>query len=443
MKNRIFRLLTVMALFTAVIFGMNYLSGCKSSIVDDNSRPNPPSAPASPITISGNVKDAKTGAGLTGASVDILKTDGTKIATVVSGASGAFSYDLSSVTATSLKLSASATGYGYAFTIAQLDTAKKTAPVVMIPLDQVISTPVVVTTGGGTLSSATHTESKNSQPITITVPPGAVTQNTNIQMAALQVNNVPAPQNSNSTAQVGVASLSPQGVSFSAPVKLTFPLPYKFKPNDQITIHEMINGSWQSTSLTATVDNSGYIASVNISKTGQFALLDNTTVSGSVTIHKTSAPLEERTFKFSSGVLKVELPAVLTYTRIAQNVITEVPTDEWIFNTLGQRYGARFATAGGPGSTPSTVAFNVSWPGPAANPNKLNPDGSGNKYRPTESGDWSLKIIYESYTDNFASVQLNNPGYWQVTVSGSLVNWREKQRVWVWTAHNQGGVFEY
>jgi hypothetical protein len=242
---------------------------------------------------------------------------------------------------------------------------------------------------------------------------------------------------------VGVASLLPAGVTFASPITLSFPLPYKFKANDQVSLAELVNNVWQVSTVKAVVDATGYTATVNVSKTGQYSLQDNTSVSGTVTMHKAGGVLEERSFTFTSGILKVELPGVLTYTRTSTNVITEVPSDEWIFNTLAQRFGARFAAAGGPGATPVTVAFNVAWPGPTANPNKLNADGSGNVYRPFESGSWSIKVTYESYTDQFANAVLDNPGYWQVTVTGSMNNWREKSRVWVWTAHNQGGVFEY
>lgn len=429
--------------FLLAIAVLLLLSGCKSEILDFNTRSNPSSAPASAITVAGNVIDSKTSSGLTGATVDIFKTDGTKVATVTSGASGAFSYDLSGVKVTSVKISASASGYGYSFAMAAIDTAKKTASVVSIPLDQIATTSKVITTTGGTVTTTTSSESKNNAGLTATIPPGAVTTSTTIQMATVPVNNVPAPQNSASSSQVGVASLLPAGVTFAAPITLSFPLPYKFKANDQVSLAELVNNVWQVSTVKATVDATGYIATVNVSKTGQYSLQDNTSVSGTVTMHKAGGVLEERSFTFTSGILKVELPGVLTYTRTSTNVITEVPSDEWIFNTLAQRFGARFATAGGPGATPVTVAFNVAWPGPAANPNKLNADGSGNAYRPFESGSWSIKVTYESYTDQFANAVLDNPGYWQVTVTGSMNNWREKSRVWVWTAHNQGGVFEY
>lgn len=419
------------------------VSSCKSDDAGIDPKTNPPAAAASPITIAGSVVNSETNAGLTGATVEIYKPDGSKVATITSGASGAFSYDVSNVRSTSLKITAKATGYGFGFTTSKVDTAKKTAQIVTIPLDQVASVSTVITASGGNITTPPSTESKANQPLTITIPAGAVSQNTTVQMAALPVNNVTPPANPNANAQVGVASLTPEGITFASPVTLSFPLPYKFKPNDQIALAEFVNGAWQNSSLKAVVNSTGYVATVNVTKTSQYALLDNTNFSGSVVLGKAGSVLEERTFTFTQGILKVELPGSITFSRTSQNVVTEVPTDEWIFNNLAQRYGVVFANVDAPGSTPSTIKFNVSWPGPAANPNKQNADGSGNRNRPGEAGSWSLKVVFENYTEQFANVVLDNPGYWKVTVSGTAVYWREKQRVWVWTPHNQGGVFEY
>ena len=442
MSNLRRRITAAIGVLVLIAVSSVLVSSCKS---DSNTEPayNPPAAAAAPITVAGNVVNAETNAGLVGATVEIYKPDGSKVATITSGAAGAFSYDVSNVRSTSLKVTAKATGFGFGFTTSKVDTAKKTAQVVAIPLDPVATVQATITPSGGTVTSPTVTESKANQPLTMTIPAGAVAQNTSVQMAAIPVNNVTPPANANASAQVGVANLTPAGVTFSAPVTLSFPLPYKFKANDEIAISEFVNGAWQNTSLKAVVNSTGYVATVNVTKTSQYALVDNTTFAGNVALGKSGSVLEERSFTFSQGILNAELPGSITFTRNSTNVVTEVPTDEWIFNNLAQRYGVVFAKVDAPGTTPSTIKFNVSWPGPAANPNKQNADGSGNKNRPGESGSWSRKVVFESYSEQFANVSLDNPGYCKVTVSGTAVYWREKQRIWVWTPHNQGGVFEY
>jgi hypothetical protein len=444
MKNRtdVYKNSIVTFLFLAVF--TIFISGCKSTEVSPSiPYPNPPSAPAVAITLNGTVIDSKTAGGIGGATVEIYKTDGTKVTTIFSGASGKFSYDVSQVNATSLKVTATASGYGYAFTTASINLTTNTAQAVALPLDKLTVVSFNVTNVSGGSSNTNSTESKTSTPLTVSVPPGAVAQNTTIQLESIPVNNVLEPSNSSSSTQVSVANLQPAGISFSQPVQLTFPLPYKFNPGDQIQLTQMVNNNWQAAGISAAVDNSGYLAVASITQTGEYALLDNTKISGTTTLFKNLKVLDESSFSFTGGTLHTELPGVISYTETSANVVTGVPTDEWIFNNLAQRYGVEFAGVSAPGTIPYTVIFDAAWPGASANPNKQNADGSGNINRQGESGSWSLKITYESYVLTFANVVLDNPGYWQVTVNGSVTTWREKQRNWVWTAHNQGTVFEY
>ncbi len=437
------------SLFTLTIFvaALLVVTSCDTSETGPVvTRPNPPSAPTQPLILSGNVVDSKSSAGLNGATVEILKLDGSKVTTLTAGSNGSFSYDITNVNSEDLRVTAAASGYGFSFVTTKVDIVNKVARKVSIPLDRIAATQVTVTTSGGTATTAS-TESKASQPVTMTVPAGAVTQSTAIQLSQVPVNNAPLPQNANQNTQVGVVNLQPANISFAQPVTLTFPLPYKFLAGDQIPLMELVNGTWQNTGLFAVVDNSGYLANVNISKTAEYALLDNTNISGSVnnlfSLKKVSEATEERNFTFTSGTLAVELPGNISFTRNATNVITEAPTDEWIFNNLAQRYGATFTLASGPGAIPNTVSFSVPWPGAAGNPYKQNADGSGNINRPNESGDWSLKVVFEDFTEEFSNIDLNNPGYWTVNVTGTVRNWREKSRVWVWTVHDQGIVIEY
>lgn len=457
MKNKTTYLSVVVSFLSLLVFTF-LLSSCESSRVGPEiPRPNPPAAPQAALVMGGSVVDSKTGGGVFGATVEIFKADGTKVATTTTDNVGGFLYDISNVNAAILKVTATASGYGFAFVNAKVDLTNRSAQAVTIPIDKIVSTSVTLTPTGGTATTPS-TESKANQPVTITVPPAAVAQNTTIQVAQVPVNNVPAPTNSGSNTQVGIANLQPAGVTFSKAVTLSFPLPYKFKVGDKIQLNEFANGAWQSSTLSATVDNTGYIANVDITKTAQYSLLDNTKISGSFSgsiissdgsiqlnsLSKDTKVLEERSFSFSSGTLNVTLPGSFVMARTFSNVAIEAPTDEWLFNTLEQRYGSVFARVTAPGTYPYNVLFNVPWPGAAANPNKLNADGSGNKNRPGESGDWSLKVVYGSVSVQVANIVLDNTGYWTVTVTATNNGWTELRRTWVWTPHNQGGItFEY
>lgn len=441
--------------FLIVLVGTFVFTGCESSrVAPEVGRPNPPAEPAQPLVLTGTVVNSSTNSPVSGATVDIYKTDATKVATVATNGSGVFSYDISALNVTSLKITATASGYGSSFVMANVSVANQTADVVTIALDKLVSVALTVTPNGGT-GSTTNTESKTSTPLSVNIPAGAVTSNTAITFSSVPVNNVPPPPASGSNTQVGVVSLQPTGITFAKAVELTFPLPYKFKPNDLIPLVKLVNGAWVTANLNAVVDATGYVAKVSVTETNQYALLDNTKITGTVSQSlsnyddlvfagpvKASKILADQSFTFSSGTLPVNLPGSVEVARAGTNVITEVPTDNWIFNTLAQRYGSEFKYTG-PGTYNFTFKTNVAWPGASANPYKLNADGSGNVNRPTESGDWSLKVTYSSTRSEIVNIVLNNTGYWTITILIVENSWKESSRKWVWTAHNQGAVFEY
>ena len=224
MKHKLTSLFTLTILFAALIF----VTSCDSSETGPVvTRPNPPLAQPQPLILSGNVVDSKSSAGLNGATVEILKADGSKVTTLTAGGNGSFSYDISNVNAEDLKVTATATGYGFSFVNTKVNIVNKIARAVTVPLDKIEAAQVNVTTTGGT-ATTTSTESAASQPLTMTVPAGAVTQTTSIQMAQVPVNNAALPQNPNQNTQVGIVNLQPANISFAVPVKMTFPLPSNF-----------------------------------------------------------------------------------------------------------------------------------------------------------------------------------------------------------------------
>ena len=440
-KKRII-FIAITNIFTLLILLL--MPGCNGEeVTPEFPRPNPAMASASPVILSGDVYNSQSSAKLDGATVDIYGSDGSKLTSVFSGANGKFSYDISNAGEASYKLVTTASGYGSSFKTVAADVTNKSIKSVSIPIDKLESVSGIIHPVGNDLISITSKESKDNQMLTLQSPAEAVTQNTSVQLAIIPVNNVATPQNSSGSTCLCVGGITPAGITFSKPLVLTFPLPYKNDAGSQLVLYEYVNNAWQPTSSIATVDNSGYLASANISNTGTFALFDNTLLSGNVTLDKNSKVSEQRSFTFSSGTLEAELPGVITYQTSSQNIITEAPSDEWIFNTLAQRFGADFSIVSAPGSFPESITFNVAWPGAAGNPYKANADGSGNINRPGESGSWSLKVVFESYSETFANVELNNPGHWQITVNGSISNWKVAQTVWVWTSHDQGAVIEY
>ena len=443
--------------FVLLLAGSFFLNGCESSRVGPEVVVNtPPPAPA-PLVLQGSVYNSKTGLGVANATVGIYKLDGTTISTVATAGDGSFNYDVSNLTNTSYKVTATASGFGLAFINAKVNPTTRTADIVQIPLDPIVTTVIGLTPAGGTAAGTTNTESKSGAQATLTVPPNAVTTNTQITLSTPQVNNVPPPAAATTTAQVGVTNLTPAGVTFAKPVTLTFPLPYQFKAGDAVPVAELVNGAWQASTATSVVDNAGYTSTLTLSKTGQYSLLDNVKISGSTStsIHsgnneqasyppmlKATNTLDTRTLTLTGSNIVPVLPVTTVWTKAITNQLLDPPTDEWIFNTLTQRYGVAFALAAGSGTQTINTPYLITWPGvPAAL--TVGGSGSGNAEFPNDTGNWSLILVYETFTTQLANVVIENSGKWTVTVTGVKTEWREQagSRQWKWTGHNQGKIY--
>lgn len=426
------------------------LSSCESSRVGPElPAPNPPAPPAQPLVLKGTVVDSKTSATVSSATVQVLKQDGSTVTTLTTDASGAFSYDITTLNQAVLKVTATKTGYGSAFVYATIDLVNKSAPIVSVPLDKIQTTSINLTPSGGSATVPSN-ESVSGQSITLTVPANAVTQNVTLTAAQVPVNNVPPPTNSSTTAQVGVTNLQPAGITFAQPVKLSFPLPYQFNPGDQIPLQELVNNNWVNSNLTATVDNTGLIANVNITKTAQYALLDNTAVSGTVSGSIISSDnksvtfslnkiLETRQYSFSSGFLFI---TDLTGSRIWTVTRTQkqsLPSSSWWTNVLRQFFGSGIF-AGFTGSSSTTtfpVQFSVPWPG--IPPKAATSDGAGNVDYPGQTGSWSVRVTVTSTSTTTVNVVMEN-SYWKITTTAITNSWQITQKEWIWTGHNQGAV---
>jgi len=445
---------SVLFVVTCLFFlvGSLLLSSCESSRVGPElPTPNPPAPPAQPLVLKGTVVDSKTGGAVSGATVQVLKQDGSTVTTLATDATGTFSYDITTLNQAVLKVTATATGYGFAFVYATIDLVNKAAQVVIVPLDKIQTTTVNLTPLGGTTTVPSN-ESVSGQGVTITVPANAVTQNTTVSVSQVPVNNVPPPTNSASTTQVGVTNLQPAGITFAQPVRLSFPLPYEFNPADQVPLQELVNNNWTSASLNAVVDNTGLIANVNITKTAQYALTDNTVVSGSVsgsiisndnnsitlTLNKV---LDTRQYTFSSGTLNItDLTGsrVWTVTKTKKG-IRNLPSDIWWINVLKQRHGSdRFVGFTGLSSTTTfPVPFSVPWQG--IPPKAATSDGAGNIDYPGQSGNWSVRVTVTSTSITTINVSLEN-NFWKITVTAITNSWVISQKEWIWTGHNQGAI---
>jgi hypothetical protein len=453
MNNKKKTFFQVLAIITFLIAGFIF-SSCESSRVGPQlPTPNPPAPPAQPLVLKGNVFDSKTNGAISGAAVQILKQDGSSVASVATDAAGAFSYDITTLNQAVLKVTATASGYGFSFVYANIDLTNKAAEIVRIPIDKIQTTTVNLTPTGGTATVPSN-ESVSGQNVALTFPPNAVTTNTTVSVAQVAVNNVPPPTNAAASTQVGVATLQPVGITFAQPVRLTFPLPFEFNAGEQIPIQELVNNVWTATTLNAVVDNTLLLANVNITKTSQYSLVDNTVVSGTATGSilpydnksfevKLNKILEDRQYTFSSGTLNItDLTGskVWTVTKTKKGNLN-LPSDSWIANTFKQRFGvdAFEGFTGISATTTFPVSFSVPWPGipPKAADQTT---GAGNVDYPGVSGSWSVRVTVSSTSTTTVNVSIEN-ARWKISVTGVTNSWQITKREWVWTGHNQGSVY--
>lgn len=439
--------------FLLFVTGIVFLSGCESSRVEPEITVNTPPPPPAPLILQGSVLNSKTGLGVANATVSILKLDGTTVATVNTNASGAFTYDISSLTNTAYKITATASGFGYTFVNVTVDPVNRLAGIASLPLDPIVSVAVALTPAGGTAQGTTNTESKASAPVSISVPANAVTSNTTVNVSTVPVNNVPPPPAATTTAQVGVTNLTPAGIIFAKPVTMSYPLPYRMKAGDKISVMELVNGAWTTTTLQATVDASRTVATLDLPKTGQFALLDNTKISGNVSgsvklfdagltvspLYKTEKILETKVFDIIGGAQLVQLQNTFSdlLTRNHTDPLDD-PAISWILNQFKQRFGLQdFPSAFGFNSLTQITAMRnitISWsdvPAALLTAQQTN--------YPNEVGYWLKRYTFES-VETTSTADISNTGYFSVTYSHKTVTWRLVSVHAIWRGHQQGEV---
>jgi hypothetical protein len=103
------------------------------------------------------------------------------------------------------------------------------------------------------------------------VPPGALSQNTVVNLVVSDVNSLPDPANQEI---VSIVQGLPSGTTFNIPATLTFPLAVAMAPGTviPILIYEPNGGTFASTEFLAVVDNTGRAASAQVTHFTTFVL---------------------------------------------------------------------------------------------------------------------------------------------------------------------------
>ncbi len=454
MKNKKTTSAFVVVSFFFLLVGSFVLSSCETSRVGPElPRPNPPAPPAQPLVLVGTVIDASTSIGVSGATVNLIKLSGQAVASTTTDGSGLYQFDVSALTETEVVVNATKTGYGFSSVTAQLNKGTNSASVSSLKLTKIVTSPpvtVTATTGGST--STTSTESKAPTPVTVTIPPGAVSTPTQITVAAVPLTSTPAPTAAASVQnQLGVSSLQPAGVNFSKPVTLTFPLPVYTVPGTQLAVQKLntTTNTWEVTTLKAVVGSDGLVATLDVTSTGQYALMDDIglteqTVSGSIVtedgitlttklLKETLEPLGEEYYGLQSGSTTIFKQGSYN---IVEFLTTGLPPSfTWRRNLLGQRRRIILSDV----TTFFSIPFSFNFP---QLPSTFIRDGvQYNPNKPNEAGNWEYRWYIVDRTRVFEFTVAKGT-FWSVKDRLTIRDWVHVtiKIGFYWIAHNQGGV---
>ncbi|MDQ7817108.1 MAG: hypothetical protein RDU14_08810 [Melioribacteraceae bacterium] len=400
--------------------------GCESSRVGPElPRPNPPAPAEQPLTLNGYVKDASNQTAIAGASIKLVKTDGTVLTTLLSNNSGRYSYDATNINESTLNVNASKDGYAFGSRIASLNKASNTAIVsdLLLTKLQVATTTVSVGTGG--TASTTNTQSVATQPLTVQVPPNAVSSNIQLTVASLPAGQVPRPTTTN-TAVVSAGQFGPSGTQFTQPVTINFPLPYARTAGATFTVMQLneTTGAYTNSGFTATVNADGTSASAQVTHFSILTLQETPTISFNV---PSTAIANEFYEKLSSGTISKQLSITNAIALSGSGVVSEL----WLKDEIASRLLITI------GSSEQTLSFSIK-----ALPSQYIRNGVqvGPPGRENESGTWEFRSYYALQTTTTTG-NATGPGGWIRVITATSQKWIIISEGWYWIPHNQGSVF--
>jgi len=444
MKNKKTTSLFIVVSFLFLLVGSFVLSSCESSRVGPElPQPNPPAPPAQPLVLQGTVVDDQTHVGVAGASVGIAKINGTVVATLTTDGNGIYSTDLSAQTDTIFIVGATATGYGSSSVYASVNKRTNSAGVSPVSITKIQgSTFTAAPATGTTANTPPTTESATNNPVSITVPQNAVTTSTQITISAVSCDNVPPYSNANLQVLLVVANVAPAGLTFNQPVTITYPLPLSKAAAAQLSAVKLnaTTGLWESITAKGTVDATGTLASLPVTSSGTYALIDdNVTIdvsaitlgkSSTFVLNKLSNVLDEQYVALRSGSTTLTLTYNNTFVHVSST--GGAPTDAWIINQLSRILHMTFGNF--------IQTFRVNFPGLPTkyinNGVQYNPD------RPNESGLWEFRWYYSSFLlSQPGSVSRSIAPTFTVTFRLDRTLWALNTKTgWYWIPHNQGGI---
>lgn len=409
-----------------LLVGSFVFSSCESSRVGPElPAPNPPVPPAQPLVLTGFVKDLANLSPISAAIVKIAKADNTVLTTLLTDNNGKYAYDASNVTESALGVSATKDGYAFKGAIASLVKTSNSASVNDILLAKlvVVSAPVTVAAGGS--ATTTNTQSVAAQPLSISVPPNAVSAPITLTAAAIPAGQIPRPTTTANTAVQSAGQFGPSGTTFTQPVTITFPLP-SFQTAGKTFALLQLNeqtGAYTNSGFTATVDASGTRATASVTHFTIYALtedatanlVDGTTTTGSSTYYGLAS---------GSGTQSFSATNIYSATGGSGTV-----SDIWLKDIISQKLAVNFAT--------STITIGGNFPTLPANYQingvQTNPNVPG-------KGNWQYRWYVLKQTTPTTGTASGTG--WSRTINVVKEKWINDtaKTGWYWISHDQGGA---
>jgi hypothetical protein len=399
-------------------------SSCESSRVGPTvptPNPNPPTKQA--LLLNGNVKDASNQVAISGASVTIVRTDGTIITTLLSDNSGKYSFDASNITASTVNISATKSGYAYGIRVAKINQTANTASVSDILLTRLQASTATVTVAAGGTASTTNTQSLAGQSLTVQVPANAVSSNIQLSVSSVPAGQLPQPTDLN-TAIVSAGQFGPSGTQFTQPITISFPLPYNQTPGTTYALMQLNEqtGAYTNSGFTATVNPDGTSASAAVTHFTTYTLQEGVTYS---TNTPTTSSGTDQYVTLTSGSTTKSLSIINAVAMTGSGTVNE----DWLKDEVAGKLGFSI------GSSTQTLTFSMQ-----ALPSQYIQNGVqiGPTGHESEKGNWEYRVFYALQTTTTTG-SATGPS-WNRNVTATTQSWEITSQGWYWISHDQGGA---
>ncbi|MGK9476554.1 hypothetical protein [Melioribacter sp. OK-6-Me] len=423
-----------------LVFALIAYTGCEGTKTEPIvNAPPTPVEPTAPLVLNGYVKDAVTLGGIQGATVILANESGEILTTLATDNTGNYQYDVSNVPGAKLKVSAVAASYGAKKVTATIDKNNYIAQVPTAYLIKLKSvTKSVSATNGGQVGTTT-TEAVTTKQVSVDVPAGALSSDTQISVAPITSNNVvPLPATSNKVI-TAAANFEPTGITFAKPVTVSFPLPYISTPGKALSVYRLNPSTleWEVKG-TATVDAEGTSASTQITGFSSWTVADNGTFS--ISSVNTNEPDANEQVVAKGNTISHSYTPILNITPLSGTV-----SESWVRNLISQidvfgDYDLRYDENGN--ILAVTISYTAS-PQPAL-PDEyqddLDGDGTRDHYNPefpTQRGTW----VWSAVVQRFKVVVTGtlNAGETSARITANLKVYKKVRDQWVWVPkHDQG-----